>query len=116
MRTTLLCIVALCALARAADPNSIDLKAPEIKLWPNGAPGSEGVTAQEEWIPSTDGFHRVRNIHQPSMTVFLPPKDKATGVAYVICPGRGPQLFGDGSGRRQRGAHASTAWESPRSS
>jgi endo-1,4-beta-xylanase len=42
-----------------------------------------------EWIPTTDGFHRVRNIHQPSLTVFLPPKDKATGVAYVICPGGG---------------------------
>jgi endo-1,4-beta-xylanase len=83
MRTTLLCTIVFCALARAADPNAIDLKASEIKLWPNGAPGSEGVTAQEEWIPTTDGFHRVRNIHQPSLTVFLPPKDKATGVAYV---------------------------------
>jgi endo-1,4-beta-xylanase len=31
----------------------------------------------------------VRNIHQPSITVFLPAKDKATGVAYVICPGGG---------------------------
>jgi len=89
MRTTLLCIVAFGALARAADPNAIDLKAPEIKLWPNGAPGSEGVTAREEWNPSTDGFHRVRNIHQPSITVFLPPKDKATGVGYVLCPGGG---------------------------
>jgi endo-1,4-beta-xylanase len=89
MRNTLLCIVAFAALAHAADPNAIDLKAPEIKLWPNGAPGSEGVTAAEEWIPTTDGFHRVRNIHQPSITVFLPPKEKATGVAYVICPGGG---------------------------
>jgi hypothetical protein len=44
MRTTLLCTI-LCALAHAADPNAIDLKAPEIALWPNGAPGSEGVTA-----------------------------------------------------------------------
>ena len=88
MRTTLLCTV-LCALAHGADPNAIDLKAPEIALWPNGAPGSEGVTAKEEWMPSTDGFHRVRNIHRPSITVFLPPKDKATGVAYVICPGGG---------------------------
>jgi hypothetical protein len=60
MRTTLLCTAALCALARAADSNAIDLKAPEIKLWPNGAPGSEGVTAQEEWIPTTDGFHYER--------------------------------------------------------
>ena len=89
MRMPLLRTVVFCALARAQDPNAIDLKAPEIALWPNGAPGSEGVTAKEEWVPSTDGFHRVRNIHRPSITVFLPAKDKATGVAYVICPGGG---------------------------
>ncbi len=89
MRTLLVCGLSLCALLPAADPNAIDLKAPEVRLWPKDAPGSEGVTAPEIWNPVTDGFHRVRNIHQPSLTVFLPPKDKATGVAYVICPGGG---------------------------
>jgi len=86
---SLLVIAAFCSLAHAADPNAIDLKAPEFKLWPKGAPGSEGVTAPEEWNPSTDGFHRVKNIHQPSLTVFLPPNEKANGVAYIICPGGG---------------------------
>jgi endo-1,4-beta-xylanase len=85
---TLLFLMTL-SLARAADPNSIDLHAPEVALWPKGAPGSENVQAKEEWNPSTDGFHRVKNIHQPSLTVFLPPKDKANGVAFVICPGGG---------------------------
>ena len=47
MRTRLLCTVAFCALARAQDPNAIDLQAPEIALWPNGAPGSAGITAKE---------------------------------------------------------------------
>jgi endo-1,4-beta-xylanase len=84
-------LLALCLLplAQAADTNSIDLHAPEIKLWPGGVPGSENVQAKEEWMPSTDGFHRVHNIHQPSLTVFLPPKEKATGVAFVVCPGGG---------------------------
>jgi endo-1,4-beta-xylanase len=84
-------LLALCLLrlAHAADPNSIDLHAPEIAIWPGDAPGSEGVQAHEEWMPSTDGFHRVRNIHHPSLTVFLPPKEKATGVAFVVCPGGG---------------------------
>ncbi len=86
---SLLVIAAFCSLAHAADPNAIDSKAPEFKLWPKGAPGSEGVTLPEEWNPSTDGFHRVKNIHQPSLTVFLPPKEKANGVAYIICPGGG---------------------------
>jgi len=77
------------ALALAADSSGLDLKAPEVFLWPNGAPGSEGAHGSPEWMPGTDGFHRIRNIHQPSLTVFLPPKDKATGVAFVICPGGG---------------------------
>ena len=77
------------SLARAADSNAIDLHAPEVALWPKGAPGSENVRAKEEWNPVTDGFHRVKNIHQPSLTVFLPPKEKATGVAFVVCPGGG---------------------------
>src|SRR5262249_12956478 len=35
----------------------------------------------------------VRNIHNPSITVFLPPKEKATGAAVVICPGGGHRLL-----------------------
>ena len=55
-------------------------------------------------MPSTDGFHRVRNIHQPSLTVFLPPKEKATGRRVRRLSRRRPQLSGDGSGGRQCGA------------
>ena len=66
---------------------------PEIRLWPNGAPGSPANASAETWNPSTDGFHRVTNIHNPSMVVFLPPKDKANGTAVVICPGGGHQYL-----------------------
>jgi acetyl esterase/lipase len=66
----------------------------EIKLWPNGAPGSEGITAAEVSKPSTKpvnsalpGNYTVT--HYPSLYVFLPPKDKATGVAMVVAPGGG---------------------------
>lgn len=57
----------------------------EIALWPNGAPGFESrkddpPLAKDYWI---------RNIHNPSVTAYLPPKDKATGAAVVICPGGG---------------------------
>jgi acetyl esterase/lipase len=75
--------------SQSTDPNALDLHAPELLLWPNGAPGSEGVHEKEVWQPVTDGFHRVKNIHAPSITVFLPPEEKATGVAFVICPGGG---------------------------
>src|ERR1700722_10764174 len=66
---------------------------PEIRLWPNGAPGSEGITSPETWNRSTDVFHRVTNINNPSMVAFLPPKGKANGLAVVICPGGGHQYL-----------------------
>ncbi len=62
---------------------------PEIPLWPGGAPGfesrkGEAVEAKDYWI---------KNIHNPSITAFLPPKDKATGASMVICPGGGHRLL-----------------------
>jgi acetyl esterase/lipase len=58
---------------------------PQIPLWPNGAPGFESrrdepERAQDYWV---------RNIHNPSITVFLPSKEKANGAAVLICPGGG---------------------------
>jgi acetyl esterase/lipase len=57
----------------------------QIPLWPGGAPGfedrrNEPERAQDYWV---------RNIHNPSITVFLPPKEKANGTAVLICPGGG---------------------------
>src|SRR5260221_1011875 len=31
----------------------------------------------------------ISKITQPTLTIFLPPKEKATGTAVVICPGGG---------------------------
>jgi len=33
----------------------------------------------------------ITNVSQPTVTVYLPPKEKATGTAIVICPGGGYQ-------------------------
>lgn len=64
---------------------------PEIRLWPNGAPGSEGMTGQELVEPPTKagGAPRVSRIHNPSITVYLPAKANATGAAIVVAPGGG---------------------------
>jgi acetyl esterase/lipase len=56
-----------------------------VPLWANGAPGFENRRNEPEQAKS----YWVKNIHNPSMTVFLPPKEKATGAAVVICPGGG---------------------------
>jgi acetyl esterase/lipase len=44
-----------------------------LVLWENGAPGAVGKEASDI----------------PTLRVFLPPADKATGAAIVICPGGG---------------------------
>lgn len=59
----------------------------EILLWPKGAPGSEGKTEKEVVEKSASGERKVWSIHQPSLTPYLPAKDKATGAAVIIAPG-----------------------------
>jgi acetyl esterase/lipase len=66
----------------------------EIKLWVNGAPGSEGITAEEVSTPSKDPKYagmpgNFKVTHYPSLYVFLPPKEKANGTAMVVAPGGG---------------------------
>jgi len=61
----------------------------EILLWPNGAPGSEGKTGKEKVRISEEGDHVISNIHNPSITAYLPAKEKSTGVAVIIVPGGG---------------------------
>ena len=63
----------------------------EVRLWPNGAPGSENVTAPEVFEASGNPTlpRRFTVVHYPSIYVFLPPKEKANGTAVVIAPGGG---------------------------
>lgn len=72
-RTALVCIAIAMTLAaaapqtRAASPHQVEL------LWPDGAPGAKGTA---------DG-------DKPTLTLYLPPKEKANGAAVVIYPGGG---------------------------
>jgi acetyl esterase/lipase len=70
MRMSLCLAVVLAAglsgLAKAAEPK-VEL------LWPDGAPGAKG---------SAEG-------DKPTLTIYLPAPEKATGAAIVICPGGG---------------------------
>ena len=56
-----------------------------IPLWPKGAPGFE----ERKDDPERAESYWVKNIHNPSLTVFLPPADKANGAAVIVCPGGG---------------------------
>ncbi len=47
---------------------------PVVALWPGGAPGAKGTDPDKD---------------VPSITVWLPASEKATGSAVVVCPGGG---------------------------
>jgi endo-1,4-beta-xylanase len=67
-----------------------DEQTQEIPLWPKGVPGFEDrKNIKEVKTDKPDGEYTVANVQNPSLTVFLPPKDEATGAAVVIAPGGG---------------------------
>ena len=57
-----------------------------VHLWPNGAPGFEDRRNEPEKVQPGGSVY---NIHNPSITVFLPPKEKANGAAVLVVPGGG---------------------------
>jgi acetyl esterase/lipase len=59
-----------------------------VQLYKGTAPGSENWKQKEveytQW-----GGKMVRNVVNPSLTVFLPEESKATGAAVIVAPGGG---------------------------
>jgi acetyl esterase/lipase len=73
-----ICIVLVCMIVgptttAAAGTEQTAISQKVELLWPEGAPGAKG---------SEDG-------DKPTLTIYLPPKETATGTAIVICPGGG---------------------------
>ena len=66
--------------------STLKLSAPQeafnMDLWPNGLPNSNGIDQSQPYDDSKQNF-------KPSIRVFLPDADKATGLAVVCCPGGG---------------------------
>src|SRR5262249_32014660 len=56
-----------------------------IPLWPKSAPGSEARAAESEQVVGSN----VCNVHNPTLTPYVPAADKSTGTAAIICPGGG---------------------------
>ena len=63
---------------------------PVLKVWPNGIPGSIKNDTYSEKVTESNGISsRYEKVTDPSLTVFLPTAEKATGTAVLICPGGG---------------------------
>lgn len=82
----------------------------EIPLWPGVAPGSEGKPAKELVARSQSGELSVSSVHQPSITPYLPAKDKATGLAILVIPGGCHRVLR----RRRAGVHGEHPVRRPR--
>jgi acetyl esterase/lipase len=76
MRTSLFIFVLACTSAQAQQV---------IPLWERGAPGFE--SRRDEPEQHQDWWYK--NIHNPSLTVFLPPPGKANGTAVIVAAGGG---------------------------
>jgi acetyl esterase/lipase len=66
----------------------------ELRLWPQGAPGSEHWSIPESVTTSRTGDRVITNVREPSLTVFLPNPATATGAAAVIAPGGALRALG----------------------
>lgn len=84
-------LIALAAVSLLAQERGATLP-----LWAHGAPGSEALATKPEVVtrPATPGASlHLSSIHNPSLLVYLPPKDKATGAAMIVAPGGGHRFL-----------------------
>jgi acetyl esterase/lipase len=64
-----------------------------VELWPGKAPGDLGIKGEETTkivqSPLVGPTRLITNVSKPSISVYLPPKERNTGTAMLICPGGG---------------------------
>jgi len=66
-----------------------------VYLWPGGASTLQGTSEKEVTVPADpqpgQRVTSIKNVHNPSIEVHLPPIDKASGAAVIVAPGGGHQ-------------------------
>jgi acetyl esterase/lipase len=72
----------LAGWAKAVEPDAV------LPLWPgDGFPPGAMVKDPQNQPPDAQGL--IRRMDKPELRLFLPPADRATGTAVIICPGGG---------------------------
>ncbi len=82
------------ATALTSSLSAVDPGEP-IVLWPAGAPHERGDIGPEAPQPARPGDNTIRlgNVSNPTLTVFRPAPDRATGTAVIVCPGGGYNIL-----------------------
>jgi dienelactone hydrolase len=60
-----------------------------VKLWPKDTPGVQADARPEAVRISPEGDHVITHVAEPSITLYLPSRQAATGAAVIIAPGGG---------------------------
>ena len=61
----------------------------EMPLYNGAIPNATGAANEEFTTVSDDGERVIHKVSVPTLTAYLPPKNKANGTAVIICPGGG---------------------------
>lgn len=86
---TLSAVVMSVSATGAADP-------PVLKLWPGRAPGETRDLGPERYVepkPGQPAVKRLTDVSEPTLTVYQPAPDRATGTAVVVAPGGGYSIL-----------------------
>jgi len=66
----------------------------QVPLFDGPVPGNKGTVNLESAMTSPQGDTLIlRGVSVPTITAYIPPKEKATGAAVIILPGGGLQLL-----------------------
>jgi acetyl esterase/lipase len=61
----------------------------EIPLYIGSIPNSKDPVDEQGIIYNKEADNLIYNVSEPTISVFLPSKDKANGTAVIVCPGGG---------------------------
>jgi hypothetical protein len=58
-----------------------------ISLYKGDIPNYKSSIDEEKTVTGSDSILRIEAVQKPSLTVYLPAKEKSNGTAIIICPG-----------------------------
>ena len=66
-----------------------------LRLWNGEAPGEKGDIGKEALLPprSSKPVQRLSNVTDPTISLYKPAANKATGAAVLVCPGGGYNIL-----------------------
>lgn len=88
-RAPMLAGLLIAATPLCAQTLPVATPSPQVALWPDGAPGSQGRVREPEIVENS----YVRNVHVPSLTVLRAAPAHANGVGIIVIPGGGHRML-----------------------